>query len=117
MKISQPLVVIDLETTGTWTEKDKIVEIGMIKCLPGGSMENYVKRVNPGMRIPSSVSQVIGITTEDIKDAPIFKDIAAEVVSFIDTYDLAGFNIERFDLPILEREIIEAGLKFERAGR
>lgn len=117
MKISKPLVVFDLETTGTWIEKDKIVEIGMIKCLPDGSKKDYVKRVNPGMPIPLSVSKITGITSEDVKDAPPFKTIAAEVLSFIDKYDLAGFAIERFDLPILEREMVEAGLKFERGDR
>ena len=109
--------MLDLETTGTWIEKDKIIEIGMIKCLPDGSRENYVKRVNPGMRIPSSVSKVTGITNEDVKDAPLFKDIAREVLSFMGNSDLAGFNVERFDMPILDREVVEAGLRFERGDR
>lgn len=117
MKLTRPLVVLDLETTGIWIEKDKIVEIGMVKRLPDGSTEKYVKRVNPGMPIPPKVSQLIGIKDKDVKDAPPFKAIAKEVLSFIGDSDMGGFHVERFDLPVLEREIIEAGLKFERADR
>ena len=112
MKIMRPLVTLDLETTGTWIEKDKIVEIGMIKLMPDGKKEIYVKRVNPGIDIPKSVVEIIGITNEDVKDAPEFKDIAEEILSFVGESDLAGFNIERFDIPLLERELIDAGFKF-----
>lgn len=117
MKISQPLVILDLETTGTWIEKDKIIEIGMVKYLPNGSSETYVKRVNPGMPIPESVSKIHGIGDEDIKNAPPFNEIAREVIDFIGSCDIGGFNVERFDVPIIEREMIEAGLKFERGDR
>ena len=83
MKLSQPLVVLDLETTGTWVEKDRIVEIGMIKIMPdGGQRETYIKRVNPGMPIPANVTKIINITDDDVKDAPRFKDIAKEAVSY-----------------------------------
>lgn len=117
MKLSRPLVVLDLETTGIWIEKDKIVEIGMVKCLPDGSTEKYVKRVNPGISIPPKISLLIGIEDKDVKGAPFFKEIAVEVLSFIGEADLGGFHIERFDLPVLEREIIEAGLSFKRGDR
>ncbi|MDD5174374.1 MAG: 3'-5' exonuclease, partial [Candidatus Omnitrophica bacterium] len=73
MKLSRPLVVLDLETTGTWVEKDRIVEIGMIKIMPDGTRETYIKRVNPGMPIPANVTKIINITNEDVKDAPRFK--------------------------------------------
>jgi len=82
MKLSRPLVVLDLETTGTWVEKDKIVEIGMIRMMPDGTREAYLKRVNPGMPIPPNVTKIINITDDDVKDAPRFKDIAREVSSF-----------------------------------
>ena len=74
MKITHALVVLDLETTGTWLEKDRIIEIGMVKCLMDGSEETYVKRVNPGIPIPPFISKLTGITNEDVKDAPYFKD-------------------------------------------
>jgi len=110
-------VVLDLETTGTWVEKDKIVEIGMVKYLPQGSRENYVKRINPGIHIPESVSKITGIRDKDVKDAPLFNQIASEVIDFLGDYDIGGFNIERFDIPLLERELIDAGLKFEHGNR
>jgi len=112
MKLSRPLVIFDLETTGIWVEKDKIVEIGMIKLLPDNSRQSFLKRVNPGMPIPANVSRIIDITDDDVKDAPKFKDIAKEALEFIGGADLAGFNILRFDLPVLEREFFEAGISF-----
>lgn len=117
MKLARSLVILDLETTGIWVEKDKIVEIGMVKCLQDGSQEKYVRRVNPGMPIPPKVTQLIGITDEDVKDAPYFKDIAKEVISFIGDADMGGFHVERFDIPVLEREIVEAGLKADLCNR
>ncbi len=113
MKLTRPLVVLDLETTGTWVDKDRIVEVGMLRCLPDGPQTPYRVRVNPGMPIPPRVSQVIGITDADVKDCPSFKTIAPEVVAFLGDADLGGFNIERFDLPLLQRELFAAGIKFE----
>ncbi len=112
MKISRSLVVLDLETTGIWVDRDKIIEIAMIKSFPDGRKETYLKKVNPGVPIPAVISQLIGITDADVKDAPAFKDIAKEVLAFIGDSDLAGFNIEKFDLPLLEREVREANLQF-----
>lgn len=112
MKLSRTLVVLDLETTGTWVDRDKIVEIAMVQCTPEGSKTTYAKKVNPGVPIPPLVSQLIGITDGDVKDAPLFKDIAQEVVDFIGKSDLAGFNIEKFDLPLMERELRDANLSF-----
>lgn len=112
MKLTRDLVVFDIETTGTWIEKDKIVEIAMIKTHPNGMTEIYHKKVNPEMNIPDIISELIGITNEDVKDAPLFKDIAMEILEFIDNCDFGGFNIERFDLPLLAREMRESGNKF-----
>lgn len=113
MHLSRTLVVLDLETTGTWIEKDKIIEIGMVKCRPDGSREQYVKRVNPGIAIPAAITRLTGISDEDVKDAPFFGQLAKDVLLFLEDADLAGFNVERFDLPLLEREIFEAGLRFD----
>lgn len=112
MKITRILVVLDLETTGTWVDKDKIIEIAMVKCAPDGGRETFLRKVNPGMPIPPYVSQLIGITDQDVKDAPAFKEIAAEVLHFIGESDLGGFNSEKFDLPLLERELSDAGQSF-----
>lgn len=117
MKLLNQLLIIDLETTGTWIEKDKIVEIGMIKCMPDGIRQTYVKRVNPGIPIPPTVSDLIGITNEDVKNAPRISDIAKEVLAFIGDSELGGFNIERFDLPVLERELATGGVSFEWRDR
>lgn len=116
MKLERPLVVLDLETTGTWIEKDKIVEIAMIRCLPDGTREDFHCRVNPGIQIPKRVSELIGITNEDIKDKPKFREIAQKVRDFIGDADLAGYNIDRFDLPLLLREFQECGIAFEWKG-
>ena len=110
-------MVLDLETTGTWVEKDRIVEVGMIKIMPDGTRETYIKRVNPGMPIPANVTKIINITNEDVKDAPRFKDIAREVSAFIGDSDLGGFNVLRFDIPLLERELYEAGVNFNWRSR
>lgn len=115
MRLSNTLVVLDLETTGTWIDKDKIVEIAMIKCQPDGTEETYTQRVNPGMPIPKAVTEIIGITDADVSGAPTFKDIAVNVVDFIGQADIGGFNVERFDLPLLERELHSAGQSFVRS--
>ena len=117
MKLIRPLVVLDLETTGTWVEKDRIVEIGMIRIMPDGTRQEYIKRVNPGIPIPPNVIRIINITDDDVKDKPGFKAIANEVMDFIGNCDLAGFNILRFDLPLLEREFYDAGLNFSWRDR
>ena len=113
IKLTRSLVVLDLETTGTWTEKDRIVEIAMVKLGSSGEREKFESRVNPGMSIPARVSQITGLTDEHVKGAPFFKEIAPQVLAFLRDADLGGFNVERFDLPILEREFYEAGLKLE----
>ena len=117
MKISRPLVILDLETTGTWVEKDKIVEIGLIKLMPDGTKLDYIKRVNPGMPIPPNVTRIINITDADVKDEPRFENIAKEALSFLGDSDLAGFNILRFDLLLLEREFYDANLNFHWRDR
>ena len=109
MKLSRPLVVLDLETTGTWVEKDRIIEIALIKLMPDGTQLKFHKKVNPGIPIPEKITELTGISNEEIKDAPGFSDIAEEVLAFLEGVDFGGFNMERFDLPILERQLFESG--------
>ena len=113
MKHTKSVIIFDLETTGLWVEKDRIIEIGMIKCLPEGGCEKYIRRVNPGIPIPEQVVALTGISNEDVKDAPFFKDLVHEVLEFIGDSDFGGFNVERFDLPLLEREVFDVGLRLE----
>lgn len=117
MKVSHPLVIFDLETTGTWIEKDKIIEIAMIKILPDGTEEIYDQRINPGIPIPPFVAELTGISDEDVKGAPHFREKVKEVLDFIGDADIGGFNVERFDLPLLQREVGEAGLAFNWDNR
>ena len=113
MKLTKSVIVFDLETTGLWVEKDRIIEIGMIQCLPEGGRRIFTRRVNPGIPIPDPVVALTGISNEDVKDAPFFKDIVKEVLEFIGDSDFGGFNVERFDLPLLEREVFDVGLRLE----
>ena len=113
MKLTRPVVVLDLETTGLWVEKDKIIELGMIKCYLDGTQETFMRRVNPGIPIPARVFELTGISDEAVRDAPCFAQVAEDILQFVDGCDFAGFNIERFDLPLLEREIFESGRRLE----
>ncbi len=116
MKLTKPLIVLDLETTGFWVDKDKIIEIAMIKFYPDGRKEIFHKKVNPGIPIPPVVSQLTGIKDADVKNAPAFSNLANETVEFLKGCDLAGFNIEKFDIPILTRELEQVGCKFNWTG-
>ncbi len=117
MKLTKPLVVLDLETTGVWIEKDRIIEIGMVKLMPDGQEEIYLTKVNPCMPIPPVVTELTGISDEDVKSAPGFSNIAAKVLAFLGDADIGGFNVERFDLPLLAREFSDAGIKFDYSSR
>lgn len=117
MKLIKPLVVLDLETTGIWIEKDRIIEIGMVKVKPDGKQEVYSTKVNPCMPIPAVVTQLTGISDADVKSAPAFATVGPKVLAFLEGADLGGFNVERFDLPLLAREFADAGIKFDYAGR
>ncbi len=117
MQLTRPLVVLDLETTGTWIEKDRIIEIALIKVNPDGSREEYATRVNPFMPIPAKITEITGIADSDVKDAPSFATIAARVKAFLADADLGGFNVDRFDLPLLAREMSDCGVGFEYGTR
>jgi len=117
MIVTNSLVCLDVESTGVWVEKDKITEVAFVKFSPDGAKDTFYKRINPGIPIPPAITKLTGISDEDVKTAPFFKDIAREAYEFIGFSDLGGFSIERFDLLLLEREFGEAGIKFDWRGR
>jgi DNA polymerase-3 subunit epsilon len=117
LQLSRPLAVIDLETTGVNLTVDRIVEIAIVKVQPDGNRIVKRKLVNPLMPIPKASSDVHGITDDMVKDAPSFKQIANEIRQFLDHCDMAGYNSNRFDLPLLVEEFLRAGLEFDMSNR
>lgn len=111
------MAFFDLETTGVHVAVDNIVEIAILKVMPDGSEQVYNKKVNPGRPIPPESSMFHGIYDEDIKDAPTFKDLAEEVALFLEDADLAGYNSNKFDVPMLMEEFLRAGVNFSLEGR
>ena len=111
IKLDKPLIVLDIEATGDQINKDRIVEIGMIKTNPDGSEEVYEQRINPQIPIPLNISEIHSIYDLDVKDSPTFKELANDIKTFIGDSDLCGFNSNKFDIPILEEEFLRAGLK------
>jgi DNA polymerase-3 subunit epsilon len=117
LHLEKSLAVFDLETTGINITKDRIVEIAIIRIDKSGEETRFCKRVNPEMPIPIEISAIHGIYDADISNAPIFKDIADEVVSFIGDADLAGYNSNKFDIPVLAEELMRAGSDFDMSDR
>ena len=117
LKLKKPLAFFDLETTGVDTVNDRIVEISMLKAMPDGSSVQRTLRINPEMPIPAEVSAVHGIFDEDVKDCPTFRKAAADIASFLEGCDLAGYNSVRFDLPMLVEEFMRAGVEFDISKR
>ncbi len=117
LHLRNPLAVFDLETTGINIIKDRIVEISILKIMPDGSRQVRTKRVNPTVPIPLETSLIHGIYDDDVKDAPTFKEIARETASFLEGADLCGFNILRFDLPLLVEEFLRVDVSFNIDNR
>lgn len=112
LKLTRPLIFLDLETTGTSVETDRIVEICLIKVYPDGRDEEGVWRVNPGRHIPEEASHVHGIYDADVADKPTFKQLAPTIMQWIEGCDLAGYNSNRFDVPLLVQELLRAGVRY-----
>ena len=110
LNLNKPICFFDLETTGTNPGKDKIVEIAVLKIDTNNQKKEMVWRVNPECPIPEEASSVHGITDEMVKDQPIFKQISKEIYNFIEGCDLGGYNIDKFDLPLLVEEFIRSGI-------
>ena len=101
LKLIKPLAAIDLETTGVNPGTDRIVEIAIVKVLTDGTRIVKRKLLNPEMPIPKTSSDIHGITDEMVKDAPTFKQVAQELKQVLDGCDIAGYNSNRFDIPLL----------------
>lgn len=115
--LDRPLIVFDLETTGTNIKTDKIVELSVVKLFPNGEKEIKTRKINPGIPIPKEAIAIHGISDEDVKDAPFFKQISKNLYIYLEGCDLAGYNIRKFDIPVLTNEFKSAGLEFSIEGR
>ncbi len=113
INLKRPLVFFDLETTGIDISNDRIVEIALLKIFPTGKEEVFFKRINPEIPIPKEASEIHGIYDKDIENAPRFKDLAKEVVKFIEGSDLAGYNSNKFDIPLLAEELLRVGIDYD----
>ena len=112
LKLSRPLVFLDIESTGLSVTADRIVELSMVKVMPDGSEVVHTMRFNPTIPISAEASAVNGIKDEDVADCPTFKEKAHDVYAFIERCDLAGFNSNYYDIPLLAEELLRAGIDF-----
>ncbi|MCW1734485.1 3'-5' exonuclease [Anaerorudis cellulosivorans] len=117
LNLKNPLVFFDLETTGINISKDRIVEISLLKVYPNGKEEIRSYRINPEMHIPEESTAIHGITDEDVKDCPTFKQLAKTLADQLEGCDMAGFNSSRFDVPMLAEEFLRAGVDFDMSKR
>ena len=113
LNLDKPVVFFDLETTGTNTAQDRIVEISYLKVSPNGNEDMHTRRINPEMHIPEQASAVHGIYDDDVKDCPTFKEVAKEIARDFEGSDIAGFNSNRFDVPLLAEEFLRAGVDID----
>ena len=117
LQLTKPLAFIDLETTGINLGTDRILEIAIVKITPDGKQAVKRKLINPEIPIPKASSDIHGITDEMVASAPTFKQVSNEIKQFIENCDLAGYNSNRFDIPLLAEEFLRSGLDFDLRGR
>lgn len=117
LNLTKPIVFFDLETTGVNIATDRIVEIAVLKVFPNGNKESKTWLVNPGTTIPQGSIDIHGITNEKVAAEPTFKELAKQVSEMIAGCDLAGFNSNRFDIPLLAEELMRAGIDFDMNDR
>ncbi|MCI5580095.1 MAG: 3'-5' exonuclease [Phocaeicola plebeius] len=117
LNLRNPLVFFDLETTGTNISSDRIVEICYLKVYPNGNEEAKTLRINPGMHIPEASTAIHGIHDEDVADCPTFKEVAKDIAKDLEGADIAGFNSNRFDVPVLVEEFLRAGIDIDLTRR
>jgi DNA polymerase III subunit epsilon len=117
LNLRKPLAFFDLETTGVNISRDRIVEISVVKVHINGTRETRTEKVNPGMPIPKESSMIHGIYDEDVANKPKFAEIAKNFAQFLEGCDLAGFNIVKFDVPMLVEEFLRADVNFDIKSR
>ena len=117
LNLKNSIAFFDLEATGTNVSTDRIVEISIVKLNPDGGQQIYTRRVNPGVPIPLEASLIHGLYDKDLKNEPYFKDLAQEVFQFIGMSDLAGFNVLKYDIPLLVEEFLRSGIDFDLEKR
>ncbi len=113
LKLKRPIIFFDLETTGINIMTDRIVEISFIKIMPNGEEIERTRRINPGIPIPAEATAVHHITDEDVADCPTFRQVARDLANQMVGCDIAGFNSNRFDIPMLDQEFHNAGVDFD----
>lgn len=113
LNLTKPLIFLDLETTGVDPAKDRIVEISMIKVFPDGAKETKTRRINPEMPIPAAASAIHGIYDKDVKDCPTFKSVSKSLAAYIEGCDFAGYNSNKFDIPVLVEEFLRSDIDID----
>ncbi|WP_299109242.1 3'-5' exonuclease [uncultured Tenacibaculum sp.] len=117
LNLTRPIIFFDLETTGISIATDRVVEISILKVFPNGNKESKTWLVNPEIEIPKEASDIHGITNEKVVTEPTFKELASQINEMIQGCDLAGFNSNRFDIPLLAEELLRAGIDFDMEDR
>jgi DNA polymerase-3 subunit epsilon len=117
LKLKNPLIFFDLETTGIDIVNDRIVEMAYLKIFPNGNEESKTMKINPQIPIPEKATKIHGITDADVKDAPTFQEVAKTLVKIFEGCDLAGFNSNKFDIPLLAEEFIRANVDIDLKKR
>ncbi|WNM18929.1 3'-5' exonuclease [Flavobacterium capsici] len=117
LKLNRPICFFDLETTGIDVAKDRIVEIAIFKVFPNGNKESKTWLVNPTIPIPFQATAVHGITNEKVANEPTFKELSGQIYNMIKDSDLAGYNSDRFDIPLLAEELLRADVDFDMKNR
>lgn len=117
ISLKKSLAIFDIEATGLSITNDRIIEIAIVKINPNGTRTEFLKRVNPEIPIPKEASEIHGIYDKDIIDAPTFKQILPELEDFLVDADFAGYNSNKFDLPILAEEMLRAGSNFDLTSK
>ena len=113
LKPTRPIVFFDLETTGTNINSDRIVEISVVKLMPNGEIKSKTRRINPEMPIPAEATAIHHITDEDVANEPTFRQVANSLAQIMAGCDIAGFNSNRFDIPLLDQEFVRAKVDFD----